>query len=98
MVNRFCDAVWSQLERCANCHSPDRNTKQVEKNGPEMSWIVPNDPNKTLSLLLERKLIDVEHPEESLLRTKPAGLTEHGGGAKFAVGSETDRRWLAFFR
>ncbi len=63
LVNRFINVMWSQLERCANCHSPDRNQKQVEKNGEQMSWIVPSAPDKTLALLLERSLIDVEDPE-----------------------------------
>jgi hypothetical protein len=26
------DNVWSEVGRCAACHSPDRNQKQVEKN------------------------------------------------------------------
>lgn len=35
---RFIAAIWSQLERCANCHSPDRNIKQLGKHGEQMSW------------------------------------------------------------
>ncbi len=96
VVDRFCEAIWSQLSRCANCHSPERNQKQVRKNGQQMSWIVPRDPAATLSLLVERKLIDLEGPEQSELRTKPLGLVEHGGGPKFVIDGQTDRKWLSF--
>ncbi len=96
VLARFSEAIWSQLQRCAGCHSPERNQQQVKKNGENMSWIVPRDPSATLSLLLERNLIDVEHPEESELRTKPLGLVKHGGGPKFIIGGQTDQPWLAF--
>lgn len=96
VLSRFVDVVWSQLEQCANCHSPDRNAKQVEKNGETMSWIVPNSPWETLQLLEERKLIDLEKPMASLLKTKALGQDEHGGGVKFPVGGQTDREWGKF--
>lgn len=96
VVSRFVDLVWSQFERCANCHSPDRNEKQVEKHGKQMSWIVPNSPSQTLLLLEERKLIHLEKPEASLLRTKALGRDEHGGGVKFPEGGQTDREWERF--
>jgi len=92
----FADAVWSQLGRCVNCHSPDRNSKQVKEHGEQMSWIVPGNPYATLRLLTDRKLIDLDKPEESELRTKPLVLVEHGGGPKFPLGSDTDSRWTAF--
>lgn len=96
VMARFIDSVWSQFERCANCHSPDRNAKQVAKAGEQMSWIVPNSPEETLHLLERRKLIDIEQPERSLLRTKGLGLNEHGGGVKFPVDGQTDREWKQF--
>jgi hypothetical protein len=96
VLNRFVDVVWSQLERCANCHSPDRNAKQTEKNGPQMSWIVPNSPGETLQLLVERKLINLEKPLASLIKTKALGQDEHGGGVKFPVDGQTDREWGRF--
>ena len=92
----FADAVWSQLGRCVNCHSPDRNSKQLKEHGEKMSWIVPGNPYATLRLLTDRKLIDLDKPEESELRTKPLELVEHGGGPKFPLGSDTDARWTAF--
>jgi hypothetical protein len=48
--------------------------------------------------LTERGLIDLDHPQESQLRTKPLVLVEHGGGPKFVPGSETDARWQAFLK
>ncbi len=95
---RFIAAIWSQLERCANCHSPDRNQKQVEKNGELMSWIVPNEPLRTLELLTDRELIDLDDPDASPLRTKPAGIVKHGAGTKFPVDGETDSAWRVFLR
>lgn len=95
---RFIAAIWSQLERCANCHSPDRNQKQVEKHGELMSWIVPNEPLRTLELLTDRELINLDDPTASPLRTKPAGIEKHGAGIKFPVDGETDSAWTAFLR
>jgi hypothetical protein len=96
VLNRFVDTVWSQFERCANCHSPDRNAKQVEKNGERMSWIVPNSPGDTLQLLEDRDLINFNKPSESTLRTKSLGRDDHGGGIKFPVDGKTDREWVGF--
>ncbi len=98
IIARFSEAIWSQLSRCANCHSPERNQQQVKKHGTQMSWIVPRQPGLTLALLVERKLIDLDHPEQSELRTKPLLLVEHGGGPKFVIGGQTDRSWLAFLK
>ncbi len=96
VLANFADAVWSQLGRCVNCHSPDRNAKYVREHGSDMSWIVPGDPDKTLQLLVQRGLIDVNKPEESAIRTKPLALVEHGGGPKFVKESEIAVRWTAF--
>jgi len=96
VIERFITAIWSQLERCANCHSPDRNQKHREKHGETMSWIVPRSPSKTLQMLMEKKLIDLESPSKSLLRTKAIGEDSHGGGIKFPIGGQTDASWLAF--
>lgn len=96
VMARFSDSIWSQLERCANCHSPQRNQKQVEKHGEQMSWIVPQRPVATLRLLTERKLIDLDNPAQSEIRTKPLGLVEHGGGPKFVIDGPIDMRWREF--
>lgn len=98
VLSRFTDNIWTEMGRCINCHSPERNQKQVEKHGEQMSWIVPRDPEATLKHLRESGLIDLDEPDESEIRTKPTGLVEHGGGPKFPIGSDSDKRFLAFLR
>jgi hypothetical protein len=98
VLSRFTDSIWSEIGRCINCHSPERNEQQVKKHGEQMSWIVPHDPEATLTYLLDNGLIDSEDPEQSELRTKPTELVEHGGGPKFPVGSASDKRFLTFLR
>ena len=96
VLARFSEAIWSQLQRCAHCHSPERNQQQVKKHGEQMSWIVPQQPGATLALLTERKLIDIDEPDKSELRTKPLLLVKHGGGPKFSIDSLTDQQWRVF--
>lgn len=98
VLSRFTENIWTEMGRCINCHSPERNQKQVEKHGEQMSWIVPHDPEGTLVFLRENGLIDLDDPDRSAIRTKPAGLVEHGGGPKFPVGSDSDKRFLSFLR
>jgi mono/diheme cytochrome c family protein len=40
----FIDNIWTEVGRCAACHSPDRNQKQVKEHGDQVSWIKLNDP------------------------------------------------------
>ncbi len=58
VVSRFLDSIWADIGRCVNCHSPDRNQKFVKEHGEQMSWVVPNDPARTLNYLLDHDLID----------------------------------------
>lgn len=98
----FIDNIWSEMGRCINCHSPERNRRQIGRNGrtkadiDAISWIVPRDPRATLQELIDSGNIDTESPEDSQLLTKPAGIIEHGGGPKFFPGSPTYRNFLAF--
>jgi hypothetical protein len=92
----FVDNVWSEVGRCAACHSPDRNRKQVEKFGEQVSWIKLGDPQATLDYMREAELLDVEQPERSLLLLKPTNLVEHGGGVKLMVGDRTYKQFRAF--
>lgn len=98
VLSRFTDNIWSEMGRCINCHSPERNERQVKEHGEQMSWIVPHDPQATLEYLVANGLIDLEVPEQSEVRTKPTELVEHGGGPKFPVGSASDKRFLTFLR
>lgn len=91
----FVDSLWSEIGRCAGCHSPDRNQKQVAEHGEYVSWIAPNDPQGTLDNIVAAKLIDLERPDQSKLLLKPTMQIEHGGGQKMAIG---DRSYKQFHR
>ncbi|MBI1310813.1 hypothetical protein GC176_05855 [bacterium] len=102
VLSSFVDNVWSEIGRCLNCHSPERNRDKIGRNGltkedvDGISWIVPRDPAGTLQKLLDGGNIDLEDPAGSPFLTKPAGLSEHKGGPKFFPGSPTYRNWLTF--
>ncbi|HUP79141.1 MAG TPA: hypothetical protein VM260_11355, partial [Pirellula sp.] len=67
----FIENVWNEVGRCAACHSPDQNQKQVKEHGDQVSWISLRDPQATLKYMLEADLIDTDEPEKSLLLMKP---------------------------
>lgn len=96
----FVDNVWSEMGRCVNCHSPERNRGRIKTLGQEavdaISWIVPDDPGATLERLVADGNIDLDEPESSQLLTKPAGQVEHGGGQKFLSGDPAYRKFLSF--
>jgi len=92
----FIDNMWSEVGRCAACHSPDRNQKQVEENGEQVSWIKLGDPQATLDYMLEAELFDLNAPEASLLLAKPTMQVEHGGGQKLVVGDRTYKQFRRF--
>lgn len=96
VLNSFYENIWVELGRCVNCHSPKRNAAQVKKHGKQMSWIVPGDLEATLEKCVDNQIIDLNDPEESQILTKPNGMEEHGGGPKFAVGSESDKNFRKF--
>jgi hypothetical protein len=96
VLQSFVENIWSEMGRCINCHSPERNQRQVREHGEQVSWIVPRDPAATLQKLVDGGNIDTDHPDESLVLLKPAGLEDHGGGPKFAVGSRTDKNFRRF--
>jgi len=98
VLQSFLDNVWSEVGRCAACHSPDRNQKQVEEHGEQVSWIQLDDPQGTLNHLLEAELIDLKNPQESLLLAKPTMRVEHGGGIKLLVGDRTYKQFLNFIQ
>lgn len=100
VLQAFVDNIWSELGRCINCHSPERNRGKIKELGQEavdaISWVVPNDPAATLQRLVADGNIDLEHPELSPVLTKPAGLVKHGGGPKFLRGDPAYRKFLSF--
>lgn len=89
----FLENVWVEMNRCASCHSPEKNQRQVEKHGEQMTWIKPGDPLGTLQLILDGDLLNFDRPERSALLTKPTLEKEHKGGQKMLKG---DRAYLQF--
>lgn len=96
VLNSFAENVWSEVGRCAACHSPDKNQAQVIKFGDRVSWIKPRDMQGTMQHLLDSGIIDAEAPEKSLLIAKPTLQVEHGGGQKMLLGDRTYKQFRAF--
>ena len=92
----FVENIWTEVGRCAACHSPDRNQEQVQKHGEQVSWITLRDPQATLDYMLAGGLINAEEPLESLLLTKPTMQVKHGGGQKMVVGDRTYKQFRRF--
>jgi hypothetical protein len=92
----FIDNIWTEVGRCAACHSPDRNQKQVQEHGEQVSWIKLNDPQATLDYMLEADLVNTKEPEKSLLLLKPTMQVDHGGGQKAVVGDKTYKQFRRF--
>lgn len=96
VLESFLDNVWSEVGRCAACHSPDRNQEQVKKHGTKVNWIKLRDPQGTLDGMLTSGIIDVDTPTDSLLLMKPTNQVKHGGGVKMVVGDRTYKQFRAF--
>ena len=92
----FVENVWTEVGRCAACHSPDRNQKQVFEHGEQVSWIKLGDPEATLKYMLEFELIDSKNPANSLLLLKPMMQVKHGGGLKMVLGDRTYKQFRRF--
>ena len=92
----FVENVWTEVGRCAACHSPDQNQKQVKEHGEQVSWITLRDPQATLNYMLEADLIDTDEPEKSLLLMKPTMQIKHGGGQKMVIGDRTYKQFRRF--
>ncbi|PQO36212.1 hypothetical protein DTL21_09870 [Bremerella cremea] len=92
----FVENVWTEVGRCAACHSPDRNQKQVQEHGKQVSWIHLNDPAETLKTMVDAGIIQPKTPEKSMLLTKPTLQEEHGGGQKMVVGDRTYKQFRRF--
>lgn len=92
----FVENVWSEVNRCAACHSPEQNARQVQEHGERVSWIRPRDPAGTYRALVEAGLIDTDNPAQSLLLLKPTNTVKHGGGIKMVVGDRTYQQFRRF--
>ncbi|PHS18366.1 MAG: hypothetical protein COA78_02555 [Blastopirellula sp.] len=104
VVGSFVENVWTEIGRCVSCHSAEMNRKMIGRNDntkediDAISWVVPRNPAATLDKLYESGNIDTDDPYASLMLTKPSGLSDHGGGPKFAVGSRTDKNYRRFLK
>jgi hypothetical protein len=96
VLQSFVENVWSERQRCMHCHSPEFNSKRAHEFAESLSWIVPSNPAATLDKLLEFGQLDLDHPEASLILTKPTLQDEHRGGRKFSVGDRTYGQFLQF--
>lgn len=92
----FIENVWTEVGRCAACHSPDQNHKQVKEHGEQVSWITLRDPQTTLNHMVDAGIISSDEPLESLLLTKPTMQVEHGGGQKLVVGDRSYKQFRRF--
>ena len=92
----FIENIWIERERCAGCHSPDKNQRVVKEHGEQISWIVPNDPAGTLAKIIDHKLINLGEPNKSKILQKPLAEVDHGGHVKFTRGTRTDKQFRRF--
>lgn len=94
----FVETIWADRGRCASCHDPRQNAAKVKEVGGQISWIVPNDPARTLVEMEEHGYFDVKAPERSLILQKPTLGVPHGGGEKMVPGDRGHARWLGFVK
>jgi hypothetical protein len=92
----FIENIWIERERCAGCHSPDKNQRVVKEHGEQISWIVPNDAAGTLAKIIDHGLINLADSRRSKILQKPLGEVEHGGHVKFTWGTRTDKQFRRF--
>lgn len=94
VLDSFERNVWALRFRCNGCHMATGHAfaRLKRENGEKMEWMKP-DSTDTMRYLIDKKLIDVDRPEKSLLLLKPLNKVEHGGGLKMARG---DTDYLAF--
>lgn len=96
VLQSFVENIWIERERCAGCHSPDKNQRLIKMHGEHISWISPGDPAGTLATIIDHGLIDIENPEKSLILQKPLAEVDHGGHIKFVRGTRTDKQFRRF--
>lgn len=98
VFDSFATNVWAQIERCGGmCHS--RKNPNIQKfiadNGADVVW-VQDTPEATLAHIIERKYVNVENPERSLLLLKPTMQVPHGGGRKMETGDQGYKQFRRF--
>ena len=99
LLESFEQNVWAWRFRCMNCHTEGtpQNETHRKKYGQRVAWVKREGAEATMEYLLHSRLIDVDHPEESLLLRKPLGEVPHEGGTKFHAGDQGYkgfRKWI----
>jgi hypothetical protein len=102
VIQSFTEHIWSEMGRCVNCHSPERNRTMVGRDGhaqdevDAISSIVPRNPAATLRKLFDTGNIDLNDPTAIVVLTKPVGRKVHRPSPKFALGRNTDKNFRHF--
>ena len=106
LLASFIDNVWSERQRCWNCHGPGDppNPKQqrkkqdwIKKYGKEnVLWFKSEDPAEAMESILQSRIVDFRNPSKSLLLTKPTVKVKHEGGKKINVGDRAYRQFSRF--
>ncbi|MFO0930135.1 MAG: hypothetical protein U0736_24440 [Gemmataceae bacterium] len=98
MLETFTNTVWAMRFRCMSCHTEGtgENRKLVQEHGQRVALFRAEGPAATLEQMRNGRLIDVDHPERSLLLRKPLNEVKHGGGQKFVVGDQGYRAFRTF--
>jgi hypothetical protein len=92
----FVENIWIERERCAGCHSPDKNQRLIKEHGEQISWILPGDAAGTLATIIDHGLVNLAEPNRSKILQKPLGEVDHGGHVKFTWGTRTDKQFRRF--
>lgn len=98
VLESFTNTVWAMRFRCMSCHTEGtaENRKLQREHGRRVALFRAEGPAATLEQLRQSRLLDVDHPEKSLLLLKPLGEVKHGGGKKFVVGDQGYRAFRSF--
>jgi hypothetical protein len=98
LLESFTNTIWAMRFRCMSCHieGTAENQKLVKEHGPRVAWFKAGGPEATLAYLRTSRLIDIDHPEKSLLLRKPLNEAKHGGGKKFQTGDQGYKAFRAF--
>jgi hypothetical protein len=99
LLESFEQRIWGQRHRCMGCHveGSEQNRKLVKENGEQVAWMKKSAAETMTYLIRTKHLIDVDHPEKSLLLLKPLQEVDHGGGKKFLkgdLGYKDFRAWI----
>jgi hypothetical protein len=98
VLESFTDNVWPMRFRCMSCHAEGtaENRKLVKEHGDRVAFFKADGPEATLEYLRQRKLVNADAPEKSLLLRKPLGEVKHGGGVKFVKGDQGYKAFRTF--